>query len=79
MGFSYRTFDTVVTQLSQFQIPIAVIPFVLLNNKLQLNVQTLILMESSSVADKALGSVRDRRRILSRASDAFEINSLKNI
>lgn len=40
---------------------------------------TLILIESSSVALRADLSVRDRKRILSRASEAFEINSLRNI
>ena len=42
-------------------------------------VLTLILTLSSSVSAKALLSVRDRNLILSRASEAFDINSLKNI
>ena len=40
---------------------------------------TLIFIDSSSVADSALLSVNDRKRILSKASEAFEINSLKKI
>ena len=42
-------------------------------------VHTLILILSSSVADRADLSVSDRKRILSKASDALEINSLKKI
>ena len=40
---------------------------------------TLILTESSSVALKAVLSVKDMKRILSRASDAFEISSRRKI
>ena len=39
----------------------------------------LILMVSSSVALRADLSVRERKRILSRASEALEINSLRKI
>lgn len=44
-----------------------------------IDVPTLILMLSSSVADRADLSVSDRKRILSKASEALEINSLKKI
>lgn len=40
---------------------------------------TLILILSSSVADKASGSVRLMNRILSKASEALDINSLRKI
>ena len=42
-------------------------------------VLTLILMDNSSVAAMAALSVNDKNRILSMASDAFEINSLRKI
>lgn len=44
-----------------------------------IDIPTLILMLSSSVADRADLSVSDRKRILSKASEALEINSLKKI
>lgn len=40
---------------------------------------TFILIFSSSVAAKAFLSVREMKRILSSASEAFEISSLKKI
>lgn len=42
-------------------------------------VLTLIFIVSSSLPESAVSSVNDNSRILSRASDAFEINSLKKI
>lgn len=43
------------------------------------SLSALILMVSSSVAARADLSVRERKRILSNASDAFEISSRRKI
>ena len=42
-------------------------------------IPTLILTDNSSIADNAFLSVSERNRILSSASEALEINSLKKI
>ena len=44
-----------------------------------LSLSALILMESSSVVLRAALSVRERKRILSKASDALDMSSLRKI
>lgn len=47
--------------------------------KILLSLSALILIDISSVAASADLSVKDKKRILSNASDALEINSLRKI
>ena len=60
---------------SSFVIPIPVS----VTCKTLLSLSALILIDISSVASNADLSVRERKRILSKASEAFEINSLRKI
>lgn len=60
---------------SSFVIPIPVS----VTCKMLLSLSALILIDISSVAANAALSVKERKRILSNASDAFEINSLRKI
>lgn len=47
--------------------------------KAKMRSRTLIRIESSSIAERTDGSVSDNKRILSNASEAFDINSRRKI